>query len=118
MTIRNRLLAPTAVAAALALAAAAGAWTLDQVRIGRGTAGEAHDVVPHALTEADKLAQARDAVDAAERAGTRRVTPSSAPERVFGADAEAAKLERLRGMEPIPSDRRPGIPVDGEGAAR
>jgi len=118
MTIRNRLLAPTALAAALALSAAAGAWTLDQVLIGRGTAGEAHDVVPHALTEADKLARARDAVDAAERAGTRRVTPTSSPERVFGADAEAAKLERLRGTEPVASDRRPGIPADGEGGVR
>jgi hypothetical protein len=90
----------------------AGAWTLDHVFMGPGAAGEPHDDVPHTLTEAEKLANARAAVDAAERAGTRRVTPTSSPERPFGLDAEAAKLQRLREMEPSPLVEHPGVPAD------
>jgi hypothetical protein len=73
--------------------------------------------LPLTAGEQEKMAAARAAVDAAEAAGTRWVAPFERPEVTFGADAEAAKLERLRTRLPDESPQRPGIAEGGTGGS-
>lgn len=121
--IKSRLAAPALLALVIALIAAIATAARDQ----RQDDGAAR--VPSLNVETDarrgepslpltpgeqvKFAAARAAVDAAEAAGTRWVAPRELPDVTFGADADAAKLARLRAQEPDPAPLRPGI-ADGE----
>lgn len=70
-----------------------------------------------AANEALKLQLAREAIAAAEAAGTRTVRPGSDPVARTTADAEALKHRRLAEKTPVPIATRPGVPEDGQATA-
>ena len=118
---RSRLAAPALLALAIALIAAIATAARDQHQADGGTPGpnvetdarRGEPPLPLTPGEQAKFAAARAAVDAAEAAGTRWVAPRELPDVTFAADADAAKLARLRAQEPDPAPERPGI-ADGE----
>ena len=61
--------------------------------------------------EQDKLAQAREAIERAEAAGTRWVDPLDRPPLSFGFDAEQRKIQQVREKRPQ-ATTNPGVPSD------
>ncbi len=79
-----------------------------------------HGLEPLPLNDLEvaKLAMARAAVEAADRAGTRSVRPPRRPRSRIDGHVEADKLERRRTMTPRETRNRPGVPDEAWEVAR